>query len=99
MLLFSCAAKQIGATLIPKHLLILTARLQSQGSLLLPTQLHANLQCEMSIRILISQEESRLLHPKVVEVILSDRVSDLQPLFPNSAPHPPNVLHTQTPPP
>lgn len=65
----------------PRRLLILAARLQSAGSLLLPKQLHANLQCEMSIRLLISQEESPLLHPKVEEVILSSTVSDLLPSF------------------
>lgn len=44
---------------------------QPRGSLPLPKQLHANLQCEMSIRLLISVEGSPLIHPKAVEVILS----------------------------
>lgn len=59
--------------------------LQSGGSLLLPKQLHTNLQCEMRIRRLISQEESVLLHPKVVEVVLS--LSDLECPFPTLPSH------------
>ena len=39
---------------LPNHLLLLAARPQSAGSLLLPKQLHTNLQREMSIRLLIS---------------------------------------------
>lgn len=81
MLLFSGANQVNLSHTPPRRLLILTVRLQSAGSLLLPKQLHANLQCEMSIRLLISQEESPLLHPKVEEVILSSTVSDLLPSF------------------
>lgn len=33
----------------PHHLLVPTVRLQSSGCLLLPKQLHTNLECEMSI--------------------------------------------------
>lgn len=53
------------------HLLVLPAEQQRAGRLLLPKQLHANLQREMSIRLLISEEGAPLIHPKVVEVILS----------------------------
>lgn len=47
------------------------SRAAACGSLPPPKQLHANLQCEMSIRLLISVEGSPLIHPKAVEVILS----------------------------
>ena len=60
----------------PNHLLIPTVRLQSAGSLLLPKQLHANRQCEMSVGLLISLEETPIPHHKVEEVI-SCRVFDL----------------------
>lgn len=49
----------------------LHSRAAACSSLPLPKQLHANLQCEMSIRLLISVEGSPLIHPKAVEVILS----------------------------
>lgn len=64
-------------------------RSRVQAAFCSPKQLHANLQCEMSIRLLISEEGSPLIRPKVVEVILSQTFSDL------SSPNPkhPAMIH------